>query len=266
MPSPTPPRALPPDAPVRIVRRHHPLVRFSHWMNVPLLLLLIASGLSIHWAAPMFVHRMDPVTHSRDLVGDIGVALDRIIPTSGASRDWVYDHFGLGTRQLASYLQLHWLLAYLFMANGMLYLIGLLLGGGWRALVPRPSDPSGAFAMMRYYLGIVPMAILRRPWPHPPVRGPYNALQRGGYFTVILAAVLVVLSGWAMHKPSQLGWLERLFVDYNGARVVHFACMALLGLFVVPHVILVIADGFDTFRSMVTGWSKRVKEDSHGQA
>jgi len=120
--------------------------------------------------------------------------------------------------------------------------------------------------MMRYYLGVVPMAILRRPWPHPPVKGPYNALQRGGYFTVIVAGLLVVLSGWAMHKPSQLGWLERLFIDYNGARVVHFACMVLFALFVVPHVILVILDGFDTFRSMVTGWSKRVKEDSHGKA
>ena len=42
--------------------------------------------------------------------------------------------------------------------------------------------------------------------------------------------------------------------------------MVLFALFVVPHVILVILDGFDTFRSMVTGWSKRVKEDSHGPA
>ena len=167
------------------------------------------------------------------------------------------------TRQLAEYLRLHWLLAYLFMANGLLYLIGLVAGQGWRVLIPRPSDPSGALAMMRYYAGVVPMAILRRPWPHPPVKGPYNALQRGGYFSVLVAATLAVLSGWAMHKPSQLGLLERLFVDYNGARVVHFWCMVFLALFVVPHVILVIADGFDTFRSMVTGWSKRVKGAGH---
>ncbi len=266
MPSPKAARSIPAGPPVRIVRRHHALVRISHWLNVPLLLLLIASGLSIHWAAPVFLHAADPVTRSRDIVGDVGVALDRVIPTSGASRDWIYDHFGLGTRQLAEYLQLHWLLAYLFMANGLLYLLGLLAGGGWRVLIPRLSDPGGALAMMRYYAGLIPMAILRRPWPHPPVQGPYNALQRGGYFTVIVGGALVVLSGWAMHKPSQLGWLERLFVDYNGARVVHFACMVLFALFVVPHVILVIADGFDTFRSMVTGWSKRVKEDSHGEA
>ena len=67
-----------------------------------------------------------------------------------------------------------------------------------------------------------------------------------------------------MHKPSQLGWLERLFVNYDGARIVHVACMLVLASFVVPHVILVIADGWDTFRSMIVGWSARVKEGDRG--
>jgi hypothetical protein len=38
--------------------------------------------------------------------------------------------------------------------------------------------------------------------------------------------------------------------------------MLILGSFVVPHVALVIADGFDTFRSMVVGWSTRVKHEA----
>jgi thiosulfate reductase cytochrome b subunit len=71
---------------------------------------------------------------------------------------------------------------------------------------------------------------------------------------------LVVLSGWAMHKPVQLGWLERAFINYDVARVVHFGCMLGLGGFVIPHVVLAIADGWDTVRSMVVGWSMRVKE------
>ena len=69
-----------------------------------------------------------------------------------------------------------------------------------------------------------------------------------------------------MHKPVQLAWLERLFVSYDGARVVHFVCMIVLGSFVVPHVVLVVADGWDTFRSMVVGWSKRVKGEEHERA
>ena len=146
------------------------------------------------------------------------------------------------------------------MVNGALYVVGLAAGGGWRALLPRASDVGDAVRMIRFYLGVVPMAILRRLWPHPPVRSKYNALQRAAYFTMPLAGALVVLSGWAMHKPVQLGWLERLFVDYEGARIVHFACMLVLGSFVVPHVVLVIADGWDTFRSMIVRWSVRVKE------
>jgi hypothetical protein len=35
-------------------------------------------------------------------------------------------------------------------------------------------------------------------------------------------------------------------------------------LFVIPHVILVFADGWDTLRGMITGWSRRV--ESGGQA
>jgi hypothetical protein len=33
---------------VRVARRHHLLVRVSHWLNVPILLGLIVSGISIH--------------------------------------------------------------------------------------------------------------------------------------------------------------------------------------------------------------------------
>src|ERR1043166_3622830 len=118
--------------------------------------------------------------------------------------------------------------------------------------------------MLRYYLGVLPAALARKPWPHPAIPGKYNALQRGAYFTMPLLGALVVLSGWAMHKPAMLPWLERLFGTYDVARVVHFSCMAILGSFMVPHVILVAADGGDTFRSMVTGWSTRLRGAPHG--
>jgi thiosulfate reductase cytochrome b subunit len=183
---------------------------------------------------------------------------------TGEPRFWIYDHLGLGPRLLAIALRFHWALAYLFMLNGTIYFVGLIAGGGWRALLPRPSDAGDAVAMLRYYAGVIPAALARRPWPRPPVRSKYNALQRGAYFSMSVFGLLVVLSGWAMHKPAQLGWLERLFVNYDGARIVHFVSMVVLASFLVPHVILVIADGWDTFRSMVTGWSARWKEESHG--
>ena len=256
-----------PEAPLRIVPKHHLLVRLTHWVNVPLLLGLTLSGLAIYWAAPVFLHAPDPVTHSRDYLRDLGLALARVFPDrNGESRYWIYEHLSLGPRQLAIALRLHWFLAYFFMLNGAIYFVGLVAGGGWRALLPRATDPADALAMLRFYAGAIPAALRRRPHPHPPVRSKYNALQRGAYFSMSVFGLLVILSGWAMHKPVQLGWLERLFVSYDGARIVHFACMFVLASFLVPHVILVIADGWDTFRSMVVGWSARVKEGSHERA
>ncbi len=250
-----------PVIPVRLlVVKHHALVRLSHWLNIPLLLGLIASGLSIYWASPVYEHPPDPVTHSTDYLADIGFAMGAGADAGGR----VYDRLGLGTFRLAQALRLHWLFAYLFMANGLLYVLGLGLGGGFKALLPRLSDVPEALRMIRYYIGVVPAKLLRRPWPHPPVRSKYNALQRGAYFAMPILGILAVASGWSMHKPAQLSWLERLFVNYNGARIVHFWVMAAFAAFVIPHVVLVIADGWDTFRSMVTGWSARVRED-HGR-
>ena len=252
---------------VRVVPKHHALVRLTHWVNVPLLAGLIASGLAIYWAAPVFVHSRDPATGSADYVKDAGLSIARVLHDAGADpANWIYDHLSLGPHQLAPALRWHWVLAYLFMLNGVFYVMGLVAGGGWRALLPRATDVGDALAMIRFYLGMLPMAILRRPWPHPEVRGKYNPLQRAAYFSMPVLGTLVVLSGWAMHKPVQLGWLERLFGSYDNARVVHLLCIIGLGGFVVPHVILAIADGWDTLRSMVVGWSQRVKEGEHGRA
>ncbi len=252
---------------VRVVPKHHGLVRITHWVNIPLLFGLLVTGLSIYWAAPVFMHPWNPVTHTHDGLGDVSVFIARLLhDTHDDPRNWIYNHFSLGTSSLASALSIHWLFAYLFMINGALYALGLAAGGGWRALLPRGTDPAEAVAMLRYYLNAVPSLVLRKPNPHPKIAFKYNALQRAAYFSMPIFGALVVASGWAMHKPAMLGWLERLFVNYDGARIVHFVSMLVLGTFVVPHVILVIADGFDTFRSMITGWSARVKEDGDGHA
>jgi thiosulfate reductase cytochrome b subunit len=245
----------------RVVSKHHALVRLSHWANVPILFALIASGLSIYWASPVFQHAPNPDNGIRDYLADAGVWIARHVPAllgGSAPNAWVYDRFGIGTFRLASALRLHWLFAYLFMVNGALYLVGLFAGGGWKALLPRRSDVREALAMMRYYAGVVPAKLLRRPWPHPAVTSKYNALQRSAYFSMPVLGLLAVGSGWAMHKPATLPWLERLFVSYDGARIVHFGVMAIFAAFVVPHVVLVIADGWDTFRSMIVGWSERI--------
>jgi cytochrome b subunit of formate dehydrogenase len=42
---------LPEQPGVLVAKRHHLLVRWSHWLNVPILLGLILSGISIYWAS-----------------------------------------------------------------------------------------------------------------------------------------------------------------------------------------------------------------------
>jgi thiosulfate reductase cytochrome b subunit len=246
---------------VRVVRRHHLLVRCSHWLNVPILLGLISSGLSIYWASPVYKHQPDTVTGNTDPVADVGIWICAHVPglhQYSSPPDWVYNHISLGPGMLAVALRLHWFCAYLFMLNGFVFVIGSAMGGGWRSLLPRQTDLRDALKMFRYYLG-VPLAVLtRRSWLPPRFNTKYNALQRVAYFSLPVTGLLSALTGWAIHKPMQLYWLSWVFGGYDKARIWHFWLMWVYILFVVPHVILVLADGWDTLRSMIVGWSTRV--------
>jgi len=246
----------------RVVAKHHILVRITHWLNIPLLLGLGLSGLSVYWASPIFQHAADP-SGNTDCLVDLGRWLSVHIPgqhsTVAASNDaWFYNHFGLGVSLLAMALRLHWLFAYLFMLNGLVYVIGLIAGGGYLALMPRRTDPRETVAMIGYYLSALPAKILKKPIHHPVIRSKYNALQRSAYLSMPVFGLLAVATGWAIHKPAQLSWLQALFGGYDWARVWHFWIMWVFAAFVIPHVVLVVADGWDTFRSMVIGWSERI--------
>jgi thiosulfate reductase cytochrome b subunit len=247
---------------VLVARRHHLLVRWSHWLNVPILLGLMLSGISIYWASPIYQHKPDPLTGTFDVAADIGIWMCAHVPGLrhySSPPDWIYNHMSLGPGMLASALRFHWLCAYLFMLNGTVYIVGLAIGGGWRGLLPRRSDPLDAFRMCRYYLGIPFAKLTRREWPHPRSNTKYNALQRAAYFSVPLAGCLSVATGWAIHKPMQFHSLAAIFGGFDVARAWHFWLMWVFILFVVPHVILVFADGWDTLRSMIVGWSAGAK-------
>src|SRR5258708_18109498 len=58
---------------VLVAKKHHLLVRWSHWLNVPILLGLILSGISIYWASPIYRHKPDPITGNFDVAADIGI-------------------------------------------------------------------------------------------------------------------------------------------------------------------------------------------------
>ena len=66
----------------------------------------------------------------------------------------------------------------------------------------------------------------------------YNAAQRLLYLGVIIAGIVIVLSGLSIWKPVQLKYLTALFGGYDFARYVHFFAMASIVGFLAVHVAL----------------------------
>ena len=121
---------------------------------------------------------------------------------------------------IAWHLALMWLLV----GNGILYGAYLLGSGYYRRL--RPPGPRAVLADIR--------AAARFRLGHQP--GDYNAIQRLTYCVVLLAGVMVVLSGLALWKPVQLQTLASMLGGYEWARRVHFSAMAVIAGFSVLHV------------------------------
>lgn len=99
------------------------------------------------------------------------------------------------------------------------------MGGGWRSLLPRRTELGDAVKMFRYYMGLPFAWLTRRTWLHPRFNTKYNALQRIAYFSIPVAGLLSVATGWAIHKPMQFYWLAAIFGGYDNARIWHFRLM-----------------------------------------
>ena len=67
----------------------------------------------------------------------------------------------------------------------------------------------------------------------------YNMVQRLAYLFVMLASVLLVLSGLVLWKSVQFPLLRELLGGYEVARRIHFFAMAALAAFVLVHLVMV---------------------------
>jgi thiosulfate reductase cytochrome b subunit len=77
-------------------------------------------------------------------------------------------------------------------------------------------------------------------------------VQKLLYLGVILASIVVVLSGLAIWKPVQLQELTAVFGGYDAARYVHFFAMVAIVGFVVIHVVMALLVP-KSLRAMITG-------------
>lgn len=151
----------------------------------------------------------------------------------------------------ATALQWHFFGMWILGLNGLCYLAyGLFTGRFRRKLLPiRPrelvADIKGALS---FHLAHDDITI-------------YNAVQKVLYVGVILIVILQVTSGLAVWKPVQFPTLYKLFVDFQGARLVHFIGMALICGFVVIHVSLALLVP-KTLVAMVTGGPRAPSGDA----
>ena len=198
-------------------------LRLLHLVGIFCLGLMLWSGLLIYWA------------HDPYRITVFGYEVFHFFPKG------FYQFFGAEFK-LAQGMGWHFAIQWLFMANGLLYVGWLALSGHWRDLAPtRLRVFADAWLVTLHDLGLRKTA--------PAQQGRYNAAQRLAYASVPLLGAAASLSGWAMYKPVQLGWLTGLFGSYENARLVHFATALAFTGFVVIHVAQVLR------QALLTGWA-----------
>ncbi len=125
-------------------------------------------------------------------------------------------------------LQLHFFGMWILALNGLAYVIyGFATGRFRRMLLP---------IRVRDLVANIRDALRLHLAHDDPTQ--YNTIQRILYIGVLMAGLVIVLSGLAIWKPIQLSELLSLFYDFQTARLVHFLCMAAIVLFVAVHVTL----------------------------
>jgi thiosulfate reductase cytochrome b subunit len=260
-----------------VIYRHTVVVRATHWINVLCLTLLLMSGLGIfnyhpalYWGnygyrgVPSFMS----VTSMRDPDSGEPVGVTRIAGWSFVTTGVLGVSYDSGQRAVGrafpSWLTLpsvpslalardwHFAMAWLFVANGAIYLLFGVFNGHFR----RDLTPAADQLRPRHILGDI--------WDHVRLRPPrgedarrYNVLQKFAYIAVVFVLLpVMVLSGLTM-SPAVTAAVPVLFDLFGGrqsARTIHFLVANLLVLFVLVHVVEVFLSGIvNGMRSMVTG-------------
>jgi thiosulfate reductase cytochrome b subunit len=143
---------------------------------------------------------------------------------------------------LAGALLWHFAAMWLLVINGIVYVtLGIVTGRFRRKFLPiRPRDVvSDLLSALRGKLAHDDLSV-------------YNAVQRLLYVGVILAGVVIVLSGLSIWKPVQLKYLTDFFGGYDFARYVHFFAMASIVGFLTVHVALALIVP-KSLRAMIVG-------------
>ncbi len=216
------------------VWRHPVWVRIGHWLNVTAVIVLLMSGLNILAAHPHLYWGL------RSTFADPLADIPKI-------PDWAMIPTG---RNLAVARHWHFLFAWIFVANGLLYLvIGFATGRFGRRLWPTVADLKG------FWPSVVEHARLH--FPKDDEARTYNVIQKLTYVAMVLVVLpMMLVTGLSMSPGFNAigGVLLDLMGGRQSARTLHFISAALIVGFIVVHVALVFWTGFfNNMRAMITG-------------
>jgi len=226
---------LPEDAPVGLPA----WLGWQHFLNLFLMIFIIRSGITIiadhprfYWTRhstpgkewfriqnpvppdPLYTAKQDSIT-----VPD-GVGLPGRRHSIGLARWW---HLGVDT---------------LWLLNGVVFFVLLLVTGQWMRLVPMSWDvfPNSLSVAIQY---------LSLDWPTENGWVNYNSLQVIAYFiTVFVAAPLALITGLGMSPALSTRFRKVSSVfSIQVARSLHFLVLCWFLLFIVMHVTLVLTTG-----------------------
>jgi thiosulfate reductase cytochrome b subunit len=209
----------------RVVIKHPLAIRWFHWLNFPILAVMIWSGMLIYWSNDVY------------RLGWGNATLLKFFP------DTFYKALHIPYR-LAEGMSLHFVFMWLFAINGIIYVLFLIFSGEWRLIVPNKKSIKESWLVILHDLH------LRKGLPP---QKKYNAAQRIAYTGVILMGLGSLLTGLAIFKPVQFNILVAMLGGYEWARIEHFILTILFTLFFVVHILQVILAGWNNFRSMVIG-------------
>lgn len=246
--------------PVALEKKHPLAIRWFHWLNFPLLAVMIWSGLLIYWANDIYGVRIGGHEYVKLLPAPVnGNAQGLYAPRAPAwwpskISDTVQSDdenappakvlYSLNSR-LAEGMAWHFVFMWFFTINGVLYVLFTAISGQWRYFVPRKGTLKHAVKTILHDLHLRKQA---------PPRQKFNGAQQLTYTLIIVMGLGSVLTGLAIYKPTQLAWFANLFGGYMAARFIHFWLMVGYVLFFVVHIVQVVRAGWNNFRAMVTGY------------
>jgi thiosulfate reductase cytochrome b subunit len=209
------------------IKEKHPIaIRWFHWINFPVLAVMIWSGILIYWAHDIYKIPLG------------GNASFQFFP------DGFYKSLGMEHR-LAEGMAWHFLFLWIFLINGTIYLLYTFISGQWRYLLPDRNSFREA-----WYVVLHDLHLSKKPLPERK----YNGAQKIAYTGVLVMGVGSIISGIAIYKPVQYSFFCTLCGGYTNARGVHFILTIGYVLFFLVHVSQVIMAGYNNFQAMITGF------------